>query len=61
MDDWDQDKLEKAIQEKEAKEEGRTNLNKATEIVCKYFIEAIEDRRYGWFVGLIQVLGVSEW
>jgi hypothetical protein len=48
MDSWDQEKLENAIREKEDKDSGRDNLNKATEIVCKFFIEAIEDRRYGW-------------
>ncbi|KAJ2992888.1 hypothetical protein HDV02_002765 [Globomyces sp. JEL0801] len=39
MEDWNQEKLEDAIREREV---GRENLNKATEIVCKYFIEAIE-------------------
>jgi hypothetical protein len=48
MDSWDQEKLENAIREKEEKDSGRDNLNKATEIVCKFFIESIEDRRYGW-------------
>ncbi|KAI8903301.1 hypothetical protein EDD86DRAFT_215066 [Gorgonomyces haynaldii] len=46
MENWDQDKLEKAVAEKDV---GRENLNKQTDIVCKYFIEAIETRKYGWF------------
>ncbi|KAI8894420.1 hypothetical protein BC833DRAFT_605007 [Globomyces pollinis-pini] len=46
MEDWNQEKLEDAIREREV---GRENLNKATEIVCKYFIEAIETQKYGWF------------
>ena len=46
MENWDQTKLEEAVKQKDV---GRENLNKATEIVCKYFIEAIEDHRYGWF------------
>ena len=48
IDKWDQDKLETAVREKE-NVDGRENLNKETEIVCKYFIAAIDDRSYGWF------------
>ncbi|KAJ3310474.1 hypothetical protein HDV04_004973 [Boothiomyces sp. JEL0838] len=46
MENWDQTKLEDAIKQRES---GRENLNRATEIVCKYFIEAIETQKYGWF------------
>jgi hypothetical protein len=46
MENWTQETLEKNILERE---KGRENLNKATEIVCKYFIEAIETQKYGWF------------
>jgi len=42
---WSQEELEDAIR----KQEGRDNLNKPTDIVCKYFIAAVEDRTYGWF------------
>lgn len=42
MENWDQTKLEDAIKQRES---GRENLNKATEIVCKYFIEAIETQK----------------
>lgn len=45
MEDWDQDELEKAVQRHVAKD----NRNKPTEIVCKYFLDAIESRKYGWF------------
>lgn len=47
MDTWDQDKLEDVINEKH----GDDNKNKATttEIVCKFFIEAVEKATYGWF------------
>jgi hypothetical protein len=48
MDKWDQTKLEQAINERESGAE-RTNLNKATEIVCKHFLEAVENEKYGWF------------
>ena len=45
MEDWDQAKLEDAVNQKH----GKQNINKPTEIVCKFFIEAIEDRKYGYF------------
>lgn len=45
MEDWDQEKLEKAVNEKH----GSANHNKPTEIVCKFFLEAIESRKYGYF------------
>ncbi|KAJ3071587.1 hypothetical protein HK102_006404 [Quaeritorhiza haematococci] len=43
MDKWDQSKLESVV----AKKHG--NVNKPTEIVCKFFLEAIDSRKYGWF------------
>jgi hypothetical protein len=43
MDSWDQAKLEDVVK---SKEQERPN---ATKIVCKYFIEAIEAKKYGWF------------
>lgn len=46
MENWDQAKLELAIIEREL---DRDNLNKATDIVCKFFLEAIESAKYGWF------------
>lgn len=42
MDSWDQTKLEQVI----AKKHG---MKPATDIVCKHFIEAVENSRYGWF------------
>lgn len=46
MEDWDQETLEKAIREKHAAEKGQPNK---TEIICKYFLDAVEKRQYGWF------------
>ncbi|KAJ3356789.1 hypothetical protein HDU91_005503, partial [Kappamyces sp. JEL0680] len=46
MENWDQAQLENAINEQE---KGRVNLNRATDIVCKFFLEAIESSKYGWF------------
>eukprot|EP00798_Chlamydomonas_sp_ICE-L_P004043 gene4043-14122_t len=46
MDDWDQETLEKAIAEKHANE---VNSNNATAIICKFFLESVEKKQYGWF------------
>ncbi|WVW81738.1 hypothetical protein I302_103734 [Kwoniella bestiolae CBS 10118] len=43
MDTWDEEKLRNVVDQNEKKQ---TN---ATDIVCKYFIQAIEDKKYGWF------------
>ncbi|KAI7859343.1 hypothetical protein BDC45DRAFT_432907 [Circinella umbellata] len=40
--DWDQKKLEEVVQSKAGKQP-------PTDIVCKYFLEAIESSKYGWF------------
>ncbi|KAI7837815.1 hypothetical protein COHA_008303 [Chlorella ohadii] len=45
MEDWDQETLEKAIAQKHAAE----NKNRPTSIICKYFLEAVEKKQYGWF------------
>jgi hypothetical protein len=42
MDNWDQQKLEEVVQSKSGKQP-------PTDIVCKYFLEAIESSKYGWF------------
>jgi len=44
MGDWDQETLEDAINKKH----GSTNSNK-TEIICKFFLDALEKSLYGWF------------
>lgn len=45
MEDWDQETLEKVVESKKIE----YNQNKPTEIVCKYFLEAVEKKQYGWF------------
>ncbi|EFA82915.1 CCCH-type zinc finger-containing protein [Heterostelium album PN500] len=45
MENWDDDKLKKVIDNKRTNE----NKNLKTTIVCKYFLEAIEASKYGWF------------
>ncbi|KAL5800157.1 hypothetical protein ACOSQ3_033249 [Xanthoceras sorbifolium] len=45
MEDWDQETLEKVVESKK----NEYNQNKPTEIVCKYFLDAVEKKQYGWF------------
>ncbi|QCE06239.1 zinc finger CCCH domain-containing protein 21 [Vigna unguiculata] len=45
MEDWDQETLEKVVEQKKSD----YNQNKATDIVCKYFLDAVEKKQYGWF------------
>jgi hypothetical protein len=45
MDKWDQAKLNEVV----ASKQGNENRNLPTKIVCKYFIDAIESNKYGWF------------
>ncbi|XP_021638244.2 zinc finger CCCH domain-containing protein 11 [Hevea brasiliensis] len=45
MEDWDQETLEKVVESKKTE----YNHNKPTDIVCKYFLEAVEKKQYGWF------------
>jgi hypothetical protein len=40
---WDQATLENAVKQKQKKGQAQCD------IICKYFIEAVQDRRYGWF------------
>lgn len=43
MADWDEDKLRQVVLSKHG------NPKTTTEKVCKYFIEAVENGKYGWF------------
>lgn len=45
MEEWDQEIFEKVVEVK-GKE---YNDNKLIEIVCKFFIEVVERKQYGWF------------
>ncbi|KAK6933283.1 ZC3H15/TMA46 family, C-terminal [Dillenia turbinata] len=45
MEDWDQATLEKVVESKNKE----YKQNKPTDIVCKYFLEAVEKKQYGWF------------
>jgi hypothetical protein len=43
MDKWDEDKLRTVVLSKHG------NPRTTTDKVCKYFIEAVENQKYGWF------------
>jgi len=43
MDKWDEEKLRSVILSKQG------NPQTTTDIVCKYFIEAVETQKFGWF------------
>ncbi|KAH8092666.1 hypothetical protein BXZ70DRAFT_897990 [Cristinia sonorae] len=43
MDQWDEEKLRDVVMSKHG------NPKTTTDIVCKYFIEAIETEKFGWF------------
>merc|ERR1711915_846432 len=43
--DWDLDTLNEAIDKKHGAEKKQTT----TDIVCKYFLDAVENGKYGWF------------
>ena len=46
MENWDDQKLEDVVNQKHGEENKKKNQ---TQIVCKYFIEAVENKTYGWF------------
>lgn len=43
MEDWDEEKLRSVVLSKHG------NPKTTTDKVCKYFIEAVENQKYGWF------------
>ncbi|KKZ60986.1 hypothetical protein EMCG_04363 [[Emmonsia] crescens] len=43
MDNWDEEKLRNVVMSKHG------NPKTTTEKVCKYFIDAVENQKYGWF------------
>ncbi|KAK6645552.1 hypothetical protein RUM43_001829 [Polyplax serrata] len=46
MESWDEEKLQEVI----GKKHGESNSRKpTTEIICKYFLQAVEKNKYGWF------------
>lgn len=46
MENWDENKLKEVVEKKHGENERK--LPK-TDIICKYFIDAVENNKYGWF------------
>ncbi|XP_075036020.1 zinc finger CCCH domain-containing protein 15 [Mixophyes fleayi] len=46
MDNWDEKKLEEVVNTKHGEAEKK---KPKTQIVCKFFLDAIESNKYGWF------------
>ncbi|NP_001086961.1 zinc finger CCCH domain-containing protein 15 [Xenopus laevis] len=46
MENWDEKKLEEVVNKKHGEAE---KIKAKTQIVCKFFLEAIENNKYGWF------------
>ncbi|XP_051998555.1 zinc finger CCCH domain-containing protein 15-like [Xyrauchen texanus] len=46
MDNWDEKKLEEVVNKKHGEDEKK---KAKTQIVCRYFLDAIEINKYGWF------------
>lgn len=44
MESWDTEKLEQVVRKKHG-----SSVPTTTDIVCKHFLDAIEQRKYGWF------------
>ncbi len=44
MANWDERKLKEVVK----MQEGKYKNQKPTEIICKYFLDAVENRKYGW-------------
>jgi len=45
MEDWDQDKLEEVVNQKH----GTEKPTNKTDIICKFFLDAVESKLYGWW------------
>lgn len=48
MENWDEKKLEEVINKKHGEAE-KKKAQTMTQIVCRYFLDAIEGNKYGWF------------
>ena len=44
MDEWDEEKLAEVVKKKHGAEKSNE-----TDIICKYFLDAVENNKYGWF------------
>lgn len=45
MENWNEEKLKEVVDKKHGKEKRMPT----TDIICKYFLDAVEKNKYGWF------------
>lgn len=55
MEDWDQETLERVVKEKHGNEKPTNTTN----IICKFFLEAVEKKQYGWCVCTTHLFSVT--
>lgn len=46
MENWDEEKLKEVVEKKHGEAERKMPK---TDIICKYFLDALENNKYGWF------------
>lgn len=46
MENWDEEKLKEVVEKKHGENERKMPK---TDIICKYFLDALENNKYGWF------------
>lgn len=46
MENWDEEKLKEVVEKKHGESDRRMPK---TDIICKYFLDALENNKYGWF------------
>lgn len=46
MENWDEEKLKEVVEKKHGEREKKMPT---TDIICKYFLDAVEKSKYGWF------------
>lgn len=46
MENWDEEKLKEVVEKKHGESEKKMPT---TDIICKYFLDAVEKSKYGWF------------
>ncbi|XP_039284229.1 zinc finger CCCH domain-containing protein 15 homolog isoform X2 [Nilaparvata lugens] len=47
MENWDEEKLKEVVEKKHGESEAKTKPT--TDIICKFFLDAVEKNKYGWF------------
>lgn len=48
MENWDEAKLKEVVEQKHGAESAEKRAT-STDIICKFFLDAVEKSKYGWF------------